>query len=369
MRLFPHRSPYLSIIIFSVLLVLIAAGCEGGLPGSSLLTPVGQVQVVSATPEPDQALTESPAPPASDTALPVTLLPETPGGNDEPGANEEPSATPSLSATLAATIEPTLAGTPTFGPSPTRTRTPSRTPFPSRTPLPSRTPTITQTPTPPLSWMRIQKPGPYSKVSSPIQVEALISPSDNGYVYVDLIGEDGRTITRQALDFRAFLNRHFYINPQIPFEINATSETARLVIRIEDRFQRPIYIISVDLVLMQLGKPELFPAVIVQEPYVMRSPRDGGTARNGVLEVRGLARPLNDQPLLFELIDEQGRLAGSASLTISQPYGDLSHVPFQVFIPYSVTGDTPARLTIRQESGTRIPGTVWLSSLLLTLQP
>lgn len=363
MRLFPHRSPYLLTIFFSVLLVLIATGCEGGLPGSRLLTPVGQVEVVSATPEPDQPVTDSPAPDASDTALPVTLLPET------PGAAEEPSATPSLSATLAATLEPTLAGTPTFGPSPTRTRTPSRTPFPSRTPLPSRTPTITQTPTPPLSWMRIQKPGPYSKVSSPIQLEALISPSDNGYVYVDLIGEDGRTITRQALDFRAFLNRHFYINPQIPFEINAASETARLVIRIEDRFQRPIYIITVDLVLMQLGKPELFPSVIVQEPYVVRSPRDGGTARNGVLEVRGLARPVNDQPLLFELIDEQGRLAGSASLPVSQPYGNLSHVPFQVFIPYSVEEDTPARLTIRQESATRIPGTVWLSSQLLTLQP
>jgi hypothetical protein len=63
-----------------------------------------------------------------------------------------------------------------FGPSPTRTRTATRTRYPTRTPLPTNTPTITLTPTPMLAWMRIQKPGPYSKISSPLQVEALIEP-------------------------------------------------------------------------------------------------------------------------------------------------------------------------------------------------
>ncbi len=87
------------------------------------------------------------------------------------------------------------------------------------------------------------------------------------------------------------------------------------------------------------------------------------------MRVIGLARLVNDQPLIFDLVDEQRRLVGSATLEHSQPYGDLSHVPYEVFIPYRVEGDTGVRLIIRQESATRIPGTVWLSSRLLTLQP
>jgi hypothetical protein len=201
--------------------------------------------------------------------------------------------------------------------------------------------------------MRIQKPGPYSKVSSPLQVEALVSPGEDGYIYVELIGEDGRVITRQALDYRSFMNRYFYINPQVAFELNTAAETARLVVRVQDRFQRPIYLCSVEVVLMRLGRNEITAPVVVQEPYVVRSPREGAVISGGVLRVIGLARLVNDRPLIFELIDES----------------DLSHVPFEVFIPYSVEQDTPVRLIIRQESASRIPGTVWLSSMLLTLQP
>lgn len=343
------------------LLVLLMAGCSGrGVPGSWLLTPVDQAVVISATPPPLPTETATLPQPNGDTPPAVTLVTEV-------TAPVEPTAT--FTATASATMQPTVEGTPTFGPSPTRTRIPTRTRFPTRTPTPSRTPTVTQTPTPPLAYMRIQKPGPYSKVSSPLQVEALVSPGEDGYVYVELIGEDGRIITRQALDYRSFMNRYFYINPEVPFELNTAAETARLVVRVQDRFQRPVYLCSVEVVLMRLGRSEVTAPVIVQEPYVVRSPREGAVIGGGVLRVIGLARLVNDRPLIFELIDEGGRMVGSAVVEHSQPYGDLSHVPFDVFIPYSVEGETPVRMIIRQESATRIPGTVWLSSMLLTLQP
>jgi hypothetical protein len=360
MHFFPKRLKSILLLYLVILAGLLVSGCQaGGMPGSRLLTPIGQAPVNTATnepsllPGPKETLAPSPS-------LEVTLL-----------AEMTATPEPSLTATLAPTITQTIIddSTPTFGPSPTRTRTPTRTPFPSRTPIASRTPTITLTSTPPSAWMRLQRPGMYSKVVSPIKIEALISPGDDGYVYVELTGEDGRMVTRQTLDFRAYLNRHFYIAPEIPFEIKAASEIARLVVRVEDRFQRPINICSVDLVLMHLGKNEIYPQPIPQEPYLVRSPRSGSIIQGGVLQINGLARMVNDQPIQFDLIDAQGQIVGSTDLDLSQPYGDLSHIPFNVYIPYAVEEPSDVRLVIYQQSNTRIPGIVWLSSLLLMLEP
>ena len=84
----------------------------------------------------------------------------------------------------------------------------------------------------------------------------------------------------------------------------------------------------------------------------------------------GLADPVSSNPLVLELIDEEGNLLGSRQIPIEEPTGDLSHTPFGVGIPYVLEEDmTPVRLILRQESDGRIPGTVALSSIELTLIP
>jgi len=85
--------------------------------------------------------------------------------------------------------------------------------------------------------------------------------------------------------------------------------------------------------------------------------------------VRGLARPVNNQPLLIELLDEQGRSLAHAALQVALPTGNLSHNPFEVDLPYQVTGAVRARLSIRQESAGRIPGIVALWSVPVLLNP
>ncbi len=344
-------------LLFAALITLglLLAGCGGDFPGSALLTPAGE-QAASPVIVPTQSASETPAPTASLTPQPPTetALPPTETATETP-------APPTATATLD--------GTPTFGPSPTITRTPTRTRLPTRTLRPTRTPTITPTPTPPYAFMRIQKPGPYSRISSPINLEALITPGKDGIVYVELTGEDGRTITRQGLDFKSYIDRRFYISQDIPFEISAAAETARMSIYILDEFGRKSYLMSEELVLMHLGDDDILPFDPIDEPYIVRSPFEGDTIRGGVLRVIGLARLVNDNPLLLELVDENGTVVGSAQVSISRPYGNLSHIPFEAFIPYSVSQSTGVRLTLRQESSTRIPGTVYLSSLLLTLEP
>jgi hypothetical protein len=315
--------------------------CQGGLPSS---TPAAALP------------TETPSPPATPAAtasggatLPFAALPTT-----------TPSLTPSP-------LPPT--GTPTPSSTPSPTYPPGWRPSPTRWRYVTRTPTMTRTPTPPPPFMRINRPGPYSKLISPIQIEALISPGEDGYLYVDLIGEDGRYLVRQALDFRAYRDRRFYIAPEVPFEIEKPAEVARLVLYTRDRFGRTIYLCATDVVLQQLGRNVLEVPWVDLEPFLVRSPREGETVRGGVLVVRGVVRPLTSRPILIELIAPDGQVVGSAEVSPGMPYGDLSHVPFEAYVPYTVSGPTEVRLTLRQESDSRIPGTVALNSWLITLEP
>ncbi|MDT8898593.1 hypothetical protein QYE77_09955 [Thermanaerothrix sp. 4228-RoL] len=318
------------------------AACQSGLPAPTIATPL---------------LTETPSPPPAnpiaaakgEATLPFAALPS-----------------PTPSATLTP-LPPTETSTPSSTPSPTYP--PGWRPSPTRWRYITRTPTVTRTPTPPPPFMRINRPGPYSKLISPIQVEALISPGEDGFVYVDLIGADGRYLVRQALDFRAYRERRFYIAPEIPFEIEEPAELARLVLSTRDRFGRTIYLCSTDVVLQQLGRNALEAPWVDLEPFLVRSPREGETVRGGVLVVRGVVRPLTSRPILIELIAPDGSVVGSAEVTPGMPYGDLSHVPFEAYVPYTVSGPTEVRLTLRQESDSRIPGTVALNSWLITLEP
>jgi hypothetical protein len=283
-----------------------------------------------------------------------TFPPESP-----PDATRAATRTPRPSATL--TITP--------GPSPTATRTPTRTATATRTRWPTITRTITLTPTPPAAVLRISRPGLLSKVSSPFRVEAVIKTGDDGKAWLHLIGEDGRILTEQALDFGRQANQRFAVSPEVSFEISGAAETGRLILSSRDAYGRTVGLSSVDLILMKAGSDEINPPVNLLEPYLVRQPRNEAVISGGAVLVSGLIRPVNATPVIFELIDTAGRVVGSTQMTIEPPEGDLSHSPFQTIILYNVTSTTPARLALRQESDRRLPGTIALWSMALTLEP
>jgi hypothetical protein len=78
---------------------------------------------------------------------------------------------------------------------------------------------------------------------------------------------------------------------------------------------------------------------------------------------------VNDSPIIIELIDEAGQMVTSTQVIIPRPDGDVRFAPFTADIPYTVSGTTPVRLTLRQESSGRISGTVSLSSMKIILEP
>ncbi len=217
--------------------------------------------------------------------------------------------------------------------------------------------------------MKITRPGPYSKVSSPIQLEALISPGDDRLIYIDVIGEDGRIIVSQILDFRNYDSLSFFISPEIPFEIKSAAELARIVVYVNDQFGQKIHLVSVDVILIQLGDSDLTVNEIEFEPYMVKSPGEGALISGGVLLVEGTARLVADSPLVVDLINQDGAVVGTGETQVSPPSQTSSHMPFQVVVPYAVSSRTRVRMTLRQESTSRIPGTVWLSSSVIFLDP
>jgi hypothetical protein len=206
-----------------------------------------------------------------------------------------------------------------------------------------------------------------SKVVSPIQTDMYFVTGADGIVTVELIGEDGRVISRQVLDYQR-ANRSLWAAPEIPFEIEGAAETARLQVLTRDEQGRTIDLASVDVILLSAGRNEINPPAITQAPYLVRSPEWGDTVRGGVLIIDALARPVNDSPLLIELVDENGTVVTVKQVIVPAPTGPLSHTPFTVQIPYKVGAEVPVRLVIRQE-GSRIPGTVSLYSQPLILAP
>ncbi len=331
-------------------------------------------------PSPSSTASQTPTTPPTITATPTAepLITDTPPGAGTPTAVTEIAATAEtaaaeaaletpLEATLEAPIDPLATLTAmALGDQPTKTPV---IPTATKTNTPTTTPTVTPTPTPPLADVRITRPGLFSKIISPYRMEANVAVGEDGLVHINLIGEDSRIITSQLLEYKNYINRGIWIAPWLEFNISAAAETARLEVSVFDRFSRPTYLASVDLILLSVGSNEITPAIIVQEPYLVRYPFPDQTIQGGMLWVSGLARPVNDSPVILEVLDEQNKSIAISLINVPAPTGDLSHTPFEVFIPYKVSAATPVRLVIRQESTGRIPGTVALSSMTLTLEP
>ena len=320
-------------------------------------------------PETIATIFDSPTPSITVSATPEIIPTDTLIETSAPSETVVPSFTPESTLTFTPDLSATITSTPTITFTPTRTRIPSRTPIPSRTFRPSRTPTLTKTPTPPLAFFRINNIGPFSFVTSPVRPEAIVSPGEDGLIIVELIGEDGRTISKENINYQSYLGRRFGIAPEVSFELQSVSEYGRLSIYTKDRYSRMIALTSVDLLLLQLGSNKTTPPKDLTEPYIIRQPAAEDSVQGGVIVVKGLARILSASPIIIECIDPEGNIVGDARIEVEAPNQVLSHIPFEAYIPYSVDESTNVRFTVRQESVSRLPGTLYLYSFEITLEP
>jgi len=176
-------------------------------------------------------------------------------------------------------------------------------------------------------------------------------------------------ITKENINYQNYLGRRIGIAPEVNFELQRVAEYGRLSIYTKDRFSRMMALTSVDLLLIQLGSNKITPPKDLTEPYIIRQPAAEDTIQGGVIVVQGLARILSTAPIIIECIDPDGNIVGDARVEVEAPNQILSHIPFEAYIPYSVDESTNIRFTVRQESSSRLPGTLYLYSFEITLEP
>jgi hypothetical protein len=227
-------------------------------------------------------------------------------------------------------------------------------------------PTVTPTPRPeiPLGAIRILRPASLSRATSPLQVRAIVAPGAEGVYRIELFGEDGRLLARQVLSYPG-IRVNTSIN--LDFEIPGVAEVGRLQISTQDEHGRVMAMNSSTVLLMSVGRDEYLNANDLRERLLILQPTPEERIVGGTLTVTGKAWPTGDEPLLIELIAENGAVVGQRLVAVEPVEGE-DYGSFTVEVPYRVQEATPVRLTVYEDND-RIPGKTYIYSLEITINP
>jgi hypothetical protein len=243
------------------------------------------------------------------------------------------------------------------------------TPSPTITPTPTNTPipTVTNTPTPippaPPARLHFLAPGPMSLLVSPLQVRLYLVPGETNLVQLALYGEDGRRIWRDQFVVQDVPPPGLELSLETRFEIRAV-ELGRLEASTRDKAGRIESLNSMHVTLLPVGLSQITPPDPPFERAAIYSPAPEAEVFGGTLVVEGALWPVNDQPVILELQDEDGRILSTRQLSL---VGE-TYVPFTTTLPYKVSEPMSVRLSIRQ-TDPRFNVIAYLYSLLVTLNP
>jgi hypothetical protein len=255
----------------------------------------------------------------------------------------------SINATKAAGITPTI--------SPTDTPTPIPV-----TPSPTVAPTLG--PGFQLSAIQINKPGPMSKIASPLELSVIAYPGKSNKVQFDLYGEDGRLLGR-TIQFAPPHPLGDYLFVKIPFEIRAAAELGLIQVSTKDNLGNIQSLVSLRVLLISNGDSIINPAGnAVYERVALNDLPDGSVVSGGVLSLHGEFLPYNTQQVVFELISSDNKSLGLRVMNF--PGLDMQN--FSTTIPYKVDSPTQARLFIRQADDL-LSSPAYVYSEMLTLNP
>ena len=202
-----------------------------------------------------------------------------------------------------------------------------------------------------------------SKVISPITLRMHIIAGGSGKMQIDLYGEDGRLLARNVKKVPPG-GKGVDQQIKVPFEIPGAAEVARLTISTLDKQGRIQSLNSVRLLLLSSGSNEIMPPGNPSEPVGVFSPLSEDTVSGGVLKLRGDVWPFNLNPVVFELIAPDGKSIGLRIVTVE----NLNPQMVETTIPYRISVQTPARLTIRQDDD-RSSGLFYMYSQGVLLNP
>ena len=151
---------------------------------------------------------------------------------------------------------------------------------------------------------------------------------------------------------------------KISFEIRAAAELGRLSVTTQDEFGRVQSLNSVRVVLLSSGVNEITTPGNPYEPVRVFSPAKKDPPSGGVLNLRMDLWPFNLQPVIVELIDQEGKSLGLRVISVNH----LNPQMVETTIPYEIAEPVSARLTIRQDDD-RIAGLVYVYTQEVLLNP
>ncbi|NOH03315.1 MAG: hypothetical protein HND47_15820 [Chloroflexi bacterium] len=185
-----------------------------------------------------------------------------------------------------------------------------------------------------------------SSLTSPFVLQAILIAGESERIQVDLLGEDGRVLQREiekltrnpAGTFQRF---------EISFEIRAVSEKGYIRISTKDDFGKIQALNTMPVLLYSVGSAQVNPpGNMIYERVMVEGLKEKAKYYAGVVTLKGRIWPFNDQPVIVELLTQEGRPLSSRILT----FNGIDTQSFETTLPYKVSEPTPARLTFRQDN-------------------
>jgi hypothetical protein len=214
----------------------------------------------------------------------------------------------------------------------------------------------------------IIKPGNNARLVSPLKLKIATKPGDDGLVRIELIGHDERLIFRKLMEYREYIGKTLLIEQEIPFEIRA-DEPARLQVVLEDSKGKTVFLTSVDLTLLLVRGTENDGESPVNPRFKIVQPVPETSIAGDSLTVNGGIKPINDNPIVVEVIASDWHTLTSRIVPLNIPTDQTAFTLFDVKLPYKTSSKIPVTIRIRQESKTLINGTVLLWSEKVNLVP
>jgi hypothetical protein len=275
-----------------------------------------------------------------------------------------PPTHPEPTATSEATTTPIPEFSPT--PAPLTASTPAIVIEPSHAPVtPTQLPPVVAMPT---EQLVILEPGPGSHVVSPFQVEGWGGPSHNDQVQVRLLGEDGRVLSEGKTHLLVLPGNAGRFYAEVPFDISLVAEAGWLEVSIYSPRDRQLsHLSTVDLTLLSIGHPHVYPALHGPEKLAIFSPSEEAVIEGGEVLVQGAGWVDADRPLRVDILDRNGETLGSNQVWIDAPaVGQLG--TYEISVKYQVDFPQWGHIAVSEVSND-IPGIVHYSSVEVWLRP
>ena len=254
----------------------------------------------------------------------------------------------------------------------TPSATPTGTPLPPvATPeIPSPTPTLAAGFTD-YAQIRFLSPGPLSSLASPFNLQTILVAGESERVQVDLLGEDGRILQREIRK----LTRNtlgIFVRFELSFEIRAVSESGYIRISTKDEHGRIQALNTMPVLLYSVGSTQMNPTGnTIYERVAIDGLKEKADFYAGQVSLKGRIWPFNDQPVIAELLDINGKPISTRVLNMN----GIDTQPFETSLPYKVSESTVARLVFRQDNplltvaDAELGNLVYVYSIEVTLNP